>query len=215
MNNHNNIYLDSNNRWRDLTTKKLVQNPFNKRCEFENCDNLVRSKKQKMCSEHIDWTKVSHGSSLLTNDDVIFITWGVENKLSDHQISTELKNRLSHKNHNAKSILHAVRHHRRKYIMYRYDKKFYYKTIKEKYRIDHQSCEICGWSESSIDVHHILQIKDFVDEFDYHKEENMISLCPNHHRLVEDMRKENMDEYKKYISEIRTYGKTRCSTINK
>lgn len=49
------------------------------------------------------------------------------------------------------------------------------KTIKE------YPCEICSWAEASRDAHHILSVskggKSLVD--------NLISLCPNHHRLAD------------------------------
>lgn len=41
-------------------------------------------------------------------------------------------------------------------------------------------CEICDWKEASRDVHHILPVsKNGKTIF-----ENLISLCPNHHRMV-------------------------------
>lgn len=202
MTSHN-IYLDTHNRWRDVKTNKLVNNPLNKRCEHENCDNLVRSKRHNFCSNHIDWSKTSHGSSILTNEDVVFITNSVNDGISDKQITISLKNEIHHQEHIERSILLAVRHHKRKYLIHRYDKKFFYKTIKKKYGKDHPTCEMCGWNQTTIDVHHILQIKDFDNELDYHKTANMIALCPNHHRLVEDMRKVDMCNYKIYIESIK------------
>jgi len=41
-------------------------------------------------------------------------------------------------------------------------------------------CEICGWNESTRDVHHIIPVsqngKNTLD--------NVIVLCPNHHRMI-------------------------------
>lgn len=47
-----------------------------------------------------------------------------------------------------------------------------FKTTREK------KCEICGFSEW--DTHHIIDLRDGGD----HCDENIILLCPNHHRLV-------------------------------
>ena len=54
---------------------------------------------------------------------------------------------------------------------------FYYriKCYKEK----NKECKICGWN-ISIDIHHIIPLSDNGTN----KEENLISLCPNHHRMV-------------------------------
>jgi hypothetical protein len=41
-------------------------------------------------------------------------------------------------------------------------------------------CEICNWQEASRDVHHIIP----VSENGKTVIENLISLCPNHHRMV-------------------------------
>lgn len=42
-------------------------------------------------------------------------------------------------------------------------------------------CEVCGWKESSRDLHHIIPVrKGGKDEFS-----NLISLCPNHHRMAD------------------------------
>lgn len=41
-------------------------------------------------------------------------------------------------------------------------------------------CEICGWSETTRDLHHIEEIsKGGKNEVD-----NLISVCPNHHRMI-------------------------------
>jgi hypothetical protein len=199
---HNNIYLDVNNHWRDKKTNKLVPNPFRKRCEAEGCENLVRSKTHNFCSQHIDWTKIAHGSSILINDDVVFISNNYQ-QMSDKEIADQLIIKDHHKDHADKSLLWAVRHHRRKYLIYRYNKKFYYKTIKKKYGKQHPYCEICLWHDGSIDIHHILQVKDFTNEVEYHDTNNMIALCPNHHRIVEEMRKEDMNKYIEYINKYK------------
>lgn len=204
MQDHNNLYLDKNNRWRYKSNNRLAPNPFNKRCEFEGCDSLVRSKIQKFCSNHLDWTKTSHGSSILTNDDVKFISDNYK-ILSDTDLAKVILQQENHcSTHTLKSLILAVRHHRRKYLIQRYSKKFFYKTIKNKYRQDHPQCEICAWKDGSVDVHHIWQIKDFINEADYHNNKNMMSVCPNHHRILEEMRKDNISCYRVYIDNIRT-----------
>lgn len=203
MKNHNNFYIDKNNRWRDKETNKLVRNPFNKRCDHEGCDNLVRSKIQKFCSEHLDWTKVSHGSSILTDDDVRFISDNYK-IYSDSELAKVILQQENHCSaHTHKSIILAVRHHRRKYLIQRYSKKFYYKTIKNKYKQNHSFCEICSWNDGSVDVHHIWQVKDFQNEVDYHSDKNMISVCPNHHRILEETRKNDIMRYRSLIEDLR------------
>ncbi len=46
--------------------------------------------------------------------------------------------------------------------------------------LGHLSCEICGWNDSTRDIHHILPVsqggKNTLD--------NVIVLCPNHHRMI-------------------------------
>lgn len=41
-------------------------------------------------------------------------------------------------------------------------------------------CEVCSWDTASRDVHHILPVKDGGKD----EASNLISLCPNHHRLA-------------------------------
>jgi hypothetical protein len=202
MNTHN-IYLATDGRWRDKSTGKMAPSPFIKRCEVEGCENRVRGKKQKFCSQHIDWTKTAHGSSILTDSDVVFISSNYQ-QMSDKELTDKLILEAHHNGRPDRSLLLAIRHHRRKYLMLRYEKKFYYKTIKEKYRKQHPSCEICDWTDGGVDVHHLWQIKDFENEVDYHKSENLISLCPNHHRFVEDMRRKDKDSYIEFIAK---YGR--------
>lgn len=42
-------------------------------------------------------------------------------------------------------------------------------------------CEICGWNICVRDVHHIKSVKDGGKN----EENNLISLCPNHHRMAD------------------------------
>lgn len=41
-------------------------------------------------------------------------------------------------------------------------------------------CEICGWSETTRDLHHIVE----VSEGGTNEISNIISVCPNHHRMI-------------------------------
>lgn len=194
------VYLDKYNHWRFQDNNAFAPNPLIRRCC--KCNKVVRAKKGNLCPVHIDWTKTAHGASILTDDDVELISL-IYNEMTDLQITKILLTRKQHKEHQAKSLLFAIRHHRRKYLSHRYDKKYFYITVKNNYRKAHLTCEICSWNEASIDVHHILQIKDFQNELDYHKKENLICLCPNHHRVVETMRTENRPKYMKFISQFK------------
>jgi len=52
------------------------------------------------------------------------------------------------------------------------------KKIRDKYGA--LSCFICGWQESTCDVHHIVpRSKGGTDE-----DSNMTVVCPNHHRMI-------------------------------
>ena len=201
-----NVYLDNNNHWRFEDSNRMAPNPFAKRCK--NCNGLVRSKSQDLCTNCIDWTKTSHGSSILSNFDVLILSKNYQTQ-SDTEITEYLIHKPHHKNTKPKSLLLALRHHRRKYLINRYTKKYYYKTIKSKYRKEHTACEICGWTDGGVDVHHVWQVKDFISEIDYHKLDNLISLCPNHHRYVEEMRSKDRAGYSKYIEQYK-----KCCTRN-
>lgn len=191
---HGKIYLDSANRWRYLDSGKLAPNPHHKRCSKTGCYNIVRNSSD-LCSKHVDWSKKAHGRSILDDSDVLIISENYDSK-SDQQITALLSKRKAHSSHSNESLLVAVRHHRRKYLIFRYGKKFYYKTIKLKYGKQNFTCQICNWDEGTIDIHHIWQICDFKNEADYHKEDNLISLCPNHYRKVEELRKKNKKLYR-------------------
>lgn len=44
------------------------------------------------------------------------------------------------------------------------------------------SCEICGWEEGGRDLHHIIPVKDGgTNDIN-----NLINVCPNHHRLIHE-----------------------------
>lgn len=65
-------------------------------------------------------------------------------------------------------------------------KDYYYRAKTHSYdgvilnRLRSLPCEICGWKESTRDVHHILSSrKGGKDIFS-----NLVCLCPNHHRMV-------------------------------
>jgi len=51
---------------------------------------------------------------------------------------------------------------------------------KRKRAISSISCEICNWDEYSCDVHHIELVANGGSD----DPDNLISLCPNHHRMV-------------------------------
>lgn len=58
--------------------------------------------------------------------------------------------------------------------------------------IREQPCSICGWKESIRDVHHILP----VSKGGKNEESNLVSLCPNHHRMVHNNLISENDLYK-------------------
>jgi hypothetical protein len=198
------IFQDKTGRWRYVDTKFYAPNPTLIRCIINDCNGIVRNFSQKLCPKHVDWTKTAHGSSILIDEDVVFISASVLLGMKDYDIADKLLTREHHKNHKRSSLWRAIQHHRRKYLMHRYTGKFFYKTIKKQYREAHLYCEYCGWREGAIDVHHILQIKDFDNEADYHLADNMICLCPNHHRVFEELRKKDFNAYNKLISIIRS-----------
>ena len=43
-----------------------------------------------------------------------------------------------------------------------------------------KECYICGWNKATIDVHHIYPTKLGGKS----NIQNLVSLCPNHHRIV-------------------------------
>lgn len=52
------------------------------------------------------------------------------------------------------------------------------KTLYKKF--SHLPCQICGWQDAPRDVHHILPVSKGGKNEEY----NLITLCPNHHRMV-------------------------------
>ena len=43
-----------------------------------------------------------------------------------------------------------------------------------------KGCEICGWNETTCDLHHIIE----VSQGGTNKLSNLINVCPNHHRMI-------------------------------
>ncbi len=184
------VYLDTtDNRWKYKGTNRWAPNPVIKRCKYEGCKNRVRNA-SNFCAKHVDWKSYSHGASLLTDEDVAFISFNYQTytdlQLRDHLLKSHTESKTS--------ILNAIRHYRRKYLSNRY-KKLFYKSVKQKYHQEHQKCEMCGWNEYCCDIHHIFQEKSFLNTEEYHLEKNLISLCPNHHREFECIRKNDLTKY--------------------
>ncbi len=64
--------------------------------------------------------------------------------------------------------------------------------VKEKYG---SSCEICKWSKARCDVHHIIPLcKGGTNDYD-----NVIVLCPNHHRIADTIQITTRKELKKKL----------------
>lgn len=64
---------------------------------------------------------------------------------------------------------------------YRENQKGTEQSIKTFYRmLADVPCEICGWKECARDLHHIIP----VSKGGKNSISNLISLCPNHHRMV-------------------------------
>lgn len=54
-------------------------------------------------------------------------------------------------------------------------------SIKTLYKkLSNLPCQICGWNEAPRDLHHITP----VSKGGKNEETNLITLCPNHHRMV-------------------------------
>lgn len=53
-------------------------------------------------------------------------------------------------------------------------------------------CQLCGWAEAAVDAHHIVQVKDG----GLNIKENIIVLCPNHHRMADHKKISKEDMYK-------------------
>jgi hypothetical protein len=200
--NEREVYL-KNRKWYYKDNNGFAKNPFIFRCQI--CGNVVRNSSNEYCPKHMDWSKKSHGSSILIDTDIKFLAENV-NVLNDIAITKILLTKDEHKIHTQKSLLYAIRHHRRKYLLNRYTGKFFYKTIESDYKNLHKECEVCKWKEGSVDVHHIWQLRDFENELDYYDTKNLICLCPNHHRVLEEMRKENKEKYILYIQKYHVAG---------
>lgn len=55
-----------------------------------------------------------------------------------------------------------------------------------------RGCEICGWDKASRDIHHVVA----VSQGGANDASNLITLCPNHHRMADQ---EKIDISKLYI----------------
>lgn len=47
-------------------------------------------------------------------------------------------------------------------------------------KLQHLPCQICGWKEATRDIHHIKPVSQGGTNI----EENLIVVCPNHHRMI-------------------------------
>ena len=53
--------------------------------------------------------------------------------------------------------------------------------IKQLYKIfTDKGCEICGWNETSCDIHHIIEVSNGGTN----QLNNVVNVCPNHHRMI-------------------------------
>lgn len=55
----------------------------------------------------------------------------------------------------------------------------FYKTIND-YKKEYPYCQICGWNETTCDIHHIIPLVNNGGQ----EITNLITLCPNCHRMV-------------------------------
>lgn len=71
------------------------------------------------------------------------------------------------------------------------------RTITKIFKRANIGCSICDWKESTCDLHHIIHRKDGGLDND----ENLVLLCPNHHRIVHDKTLNKYDvDYLKIIN---------------
>jgi len=59
------------------------------------------------------------------------------------------------------------------------------RTITKILKRANKGCAICGWNESTCDIHHIVQQKDGGSD----NNDNLIIVCPNHHRIIHTEKK--------------------------
>lgn len=59
----------------------------------------------------------------------------------------------------------------------------WHKKREETVERDNEQCQICG--KKNIEVHHIKPVREFEDKSNAHTLDNLICLCPEHHRKVE------------------------------
>lgn len=63
------------------------------------------------------------------------------------------------------------------------------RTISKILHRANKGCSICGWNESTCDIHHIIQKKDGGND----NIENLIVVCPNCHRIIHSLKKYSID----------------------
>jgi hypothetical protein len=183
---------------------KFAPKPNIKRCLVDGCGTRVRNS-GNFCEKHIDWSEHAHPKSILSDEDLIFIKEHLDT-MDDLEIAISLSDRSHHTNHSTKQVLSSMRNFRRRKLLKRRFKgrkginrgakisaempnSPYY--IKHKYRAEHKKCEFCGWQKCPCDIHHILPKKHFhKDEIaKFHAEQNLLMVCPNHHRECETLKR--------------------------
>ena len=74
------------------------------------------------------------------------------------------------------------------------------RTVQKIIKRANRKCEICGWNESTCDIHHVIEKKNKGTD----DSNNLIIICPNCHRVIHT----NKDKYKKEFLLTKTIDKT-------
>lgn len=100
--------------------------------------------------------------------------------------SFELKNAfVNHKKHCGNTKKEEHRHHVNEYNIDGVIVRLTARQIKNQFDHLKNSCAICGWNEASCDKHHIIPGKHDLD--------NLIIVCPNHHRIIHQTKKYSIE----------------------